>query len=520
MEAFQSAVGALQQDLKLITPGAEMGDVAYQINRLRIMFDGGSKAKGLLDELAQRNQQLQRLLKSTDKVAQLSQQRNQTLLTGISARLDSVVLTFWKKATGLYWALQDTWGGCSCSKIHMTHMRLEHHTAHQEHQYDVMFATSESEACWKPRRTSLVLADTEIQAIAAPKMCDNVPQINVPIPDSAAEKSKKTDDCLARERRLKSRGKERLGDTGEPRAKVKIACANGPPGQPAVLMASPAPMTKQAVKGKARAESPPPSTSRKSTSHMTPPTTQTREQSTLQAVFLSSGQYALQYKCEDEDYNYYVYPEPEEIVVGSDFVTLHQLISEDRLPPLKFRERLLISLSLAWPFLKLLDSPWIPHYWTTEDIIFLPDAKEPQLLNLEKPYVKGRRSLDEDEDRGNSSLALEANRQASLNRLGVVLEELCFRCSIEKRRAWQLGHHQQPGVKGKQEQLDTDVLVGINWLRDINKEAAGLEFSKVVKSGLFDNRLLASGSDSDSWRREMLTHVVWPLERSCQQLPK
>ncbi|KLU86684.1 hypothetical protein MAPG_05696 [Magnaporthiopsis poae ATCC 64411] len=543
MEEFQSAVGQLEQELKLKPPGVNVGNVEYQINRLSLSADGGSKARQLLRELSERNKQLQRLLEQTDKVAQLNQQRSRAALAGKIAKTNPVMLSFWKKATGLYWALQATWCSCSCPMIHLTHMLLEHQTAHQKHQYEVMFAASESAMCWKLRKAFLMLAEAETQATAAPKPGDGVSPINDPVPkDGLNVDAKKGEDCAARERRSISRGKERLGDTREPGAQVKMASASGSLRQLAGTMLSP--VTKQAVDTKARAESPTPSTSRQSTSQMTPLATETSVQSAPQAVPSSptfaemrgtvpklehvGGQHAgvLHYSGEDEDYMYYLYPEPKETMLRCEFVTLHQLINEDKLPPLKFRERLVIALSLAWSFLKLLESPWIPHHWTTKDIIFFPDAKEPHLLDLERPHLRGRSPSEDDRDKskevavdicygGRWSLTHNAVRQASLSRLGIVLEELCFRCSIEKRRAWQRGYHQQLRPRTKQEELETDVLVGLGWRREIKEEAAGLEFSQAVEWCLDGNGLSVIGPDS--WRCEMLKEVVWPLERACQE---
>lgn len=101
----------------------------------------------------------------------------------------------------------------------------------------------------------------------------------------------------------------------------------------------------------------------------------------------------------------------------------------------------------------------------------------------------------------------EERRHESLSRLGIVLEELCFRCSVEKRRAQR--------VRAGQKQLVLDTDVGVDWLRDISNEAAGLEYKGAVKWCLLDHRV--ASQESDSWRREMLKHVVGPLERSYRQ---
>ncbi|KAL8363100.1 hypothetical protein RB601_009068 [Gaeumannomyces tritici] len=219
----------------------------------------------------------------------------------------------------------------------------------------------------------------------------------------------------------------------------------------------------------------------------------------------------------DAEARYFLYPQSKQMAPVLKFVTLEQLIREEELPPLSFQQRLFLSMTLASSFLQLLDSPWIHHQRTKADIVFFPDPTCPAVFLLEKPHVMGQAEAADPTTGGAGNPRLrsaveEERRQAALSRLGVVLEELCFRCSVEKRRA-QRGY---PAARaGGQRQLVLDTEVGVDWLREMGSEAAGLEYKCAVKWCLLDHRVALQ--ESDSWRGEMLKHVVGPLERSYRQ---
>ncbi|KLU83202.1 hypothetical protein MAPG_02267 [Magnaporthiopsis poae ATCC 64411] len=532
MEGLQKAVGALNQELSLGLPAVQEAaqnpkksgllsrhfnrdNMGYQIYRLKLSADGGSKAKQLLDELTQRNEQLEKLLKQTDKVTHLSQLRDEGGLTKTAVKLDAAMLSFWKKATALYKILQTTWSNCSCSGNHITNMLLKHQqTAHEREQFNFIFATSDSASPWNLRRALVTVGDNATGATGAPKLGTDVLAVGGPVPLDRGD----TTTCQPGHRRAKAlksalRTKTTIGGgqkfmdpcpttTVESLAVAAIRSLSMDGGHSKVKIAS-------------------------MTAPLGQPTVATTERITnLCESLRRDGPDRLQcagflHDDDNEDCKYYLYPEANGMVLRHKFISLQQLISEEELPPLSFKQRLFISLALASSFLKLLESPWIPYQWTKEDIVFFPDPDDPDVFILEKPYVKGPSAKEEDPGaaaldpgcRAVRSLAREEKRQESLSQLGIVLEELCFRCSIEKRRAQR--RHQAP--RSRQERLDTDVALGIGWLRDISKEAAGLEYGEAIKWCLVDNRVSAGGSDA--WRREMLKHVVGPLERSCRQFP-
>lgn len=70
--------------------------------------------------------------------------------------------------------------------------------------------------------------------------------------------------------------------------------------------------------------------------------------------------------------------------------TLDYLLSQSNEPRLKRVKRYKISLALASSVLQLLDSPWMPESFTfcKRDIVFVPDADDPQSLVLDRPYIK------------------------------------------------------------------------------------------------------------------------------------
>ncbi|KAL8306140.1 hypothetical protein RB597_003269 [Gaeumannomyces tritici] len=476
MKALEEAVKRLNGELGVDSASVQAGlqgqkkSLGFQLYRLKLSIDGGSTAKRLLDELTQRNAQLEKLLNQTDKVTQLSRKRDQSGYGGSSARLDTALLSFWKSATSLYKIIQTAWTGCSCLKEHTANMVLQHPATAKKARFEVLFAASDRTEFWRLDRALVTVGEDETRPANQPSC-----------PQTSATKV-------------------------EPGAR-----------EPAHKTAR---VPKSAIKGKAVARN-------RSVQLITAPAVVLsglpqagRITNLCTSLYsdASSSCCAGFLQCpNDAEARYFLYPQSKQMTPVLKFVTLEQLIREEELPPLSFQQRLFLSMTLASSFLQLLDSPWIHHQWTKADIVFFPDPACPAVFLLEKPHVMGQAEAADPTTGGAGNPRLrsaveEERRQAALSRLGVVLEELCFRCSVEKRRA-QRGY---PAARaGGQRQLVLDTEVGVDWLREIGSEAAGLEYKCAVKWCLLDHRVALQ--ESDSWRGEMLKHVVGPLERSYRQ---
>lgn len=108
--------------------------------------------------LTNHNERIMKLLSSTDKKAQLVQQR-----AGVGAKvaIDTAILSFWRQAKVLFDALQVSWDCCSCSLDHFTNILLYHPStsaAMKKRQYEVLFATAtDDKKVWTLRPTLITV---------------------------------------------------------------------------------------------------------------------------------------------------------------------------------------------------------------------------------------------------------------------------------------------------------------------------------------------------------------------------
>ncbi|KAL8329558.1 hypothetical protein RB597_005024 [Gaeumannomyces tritici] len=494
MEALETTVRELNKELALDSPAVQAGfngtkpgtvtksfsrgSLNFQMYRIKLTTDGGSTMRKLLEELTRRNNQLETLLGQMDKVAQLSQQRAGAAdqLGGVgataAAKIDAALLSFWKSAATLYNMLQAAWTGCSCSKAHVINMLLQHHPAAKKGRFEILLAASDREHPWELHRTLVTVGEGESRRVTE-------------APGLVATNEIGDGSILKRE-------------PGHRSAKVlksamRTKAVLAAPGAQAASTVTAAVMVIQT------------------------PTAAERITDLCKSLQSTDGCTCVGFLHDEDDDNsrYFLYPQSKQLAFKIESISLAQLISEEELPPLTFQQRLFLSMTLASSFLQLLESPWIPHLWTKADIIFFPDPNCPGIFLLERPHVSGQSTDACTMQKGPNNtggsgttkppprpLSNDEKRQQSLARLGVVLAELCFRCSIEKRRA-------QRGAD------DPDVLLAISWLKEMAGEAAGHHYQTAVKWCLVDNRVLSG--DSDSWRREMLRLVVAPLEGAYQQ---
>ncbi|KAL8365104.1 hypothetical protein RB595_004090 [Gaeumannomyces hyphopodioides] len=518
MEALETAVGDLNKELALGSPAVLAGlkgvkkpgtptklfskekmNPDFQVYRVKLSKDGGLTARKLLEELTRRNNQLETLLGQTDKVANFSQQRAAATdrLGGVgvaaAAKLDAALLSFWKSAATLYNMLQAAWSSCSCSRAHVTNMLLQHHPVAKKGRFEILLAASDLEHPWELHRALVTVGEDESR-----------------------------------------RGAEASG-------LVTIGAGTNPPGT-GILKREPGHRNAKVLKSAMRTKAVTVASSVQPTATVTAavmiqtPTTAEKITDLCKSLQSTDGCACVGFLHDEEvdDGRYFLYPQSRHVASKMESISLAQLISEEGFPPLSFQRRLFLSMTLASSFLQLLESPWIHHQWAKADVIFFPDPNCPGVFLLEKPHVKSqsRETCDSQKDQPgidndtrpqtpNSPLTLppplsrDDKRRLSLARLGIVLAELCFRCSIERRRA-QKGHHGGgTGDKTEQEQHNLDVALAISWLGEMADEAAGHEYQGAVKWCLVDN-VISSGC-SDSWRREMFWQVVAPLEQSYRQ---
>lgn len=204
---------------------------------------------------------------------------------------------------------------------------------------------------------------------------------------------------------------------------------------------------------------------------------------------------------EDDHKRYYIYPASKDSPIprADEPVSLHDLLQMKHTPPLKRRQRYTLALTLASSFVQLWESAWLPpSSWSRNDILFLRDADNTNVILLDRPYISRKFN-------NTSSTQLnQANGLEGIPFLGILLLELCFGVLVEETSSRQ----QYPSGDAKMDQF-FDQLVGMEWLRDVVDEA-GPDFAEAASWCLVGSRSLGGGDD---WRQQLFEKVVQPLER-------
>lgn len=203
---------------------------------------------------------------------------------------------------------------------------------------------------------------------------------------------------------------------------------------------------------------------------------------------------------QDDDIRYYLYPDDSSGPRKSE-VQLSQILCGEVQPPLTWRQRYRLALTLASSFVQLKDSPWMQASWDKECVYFARGESD-HVLFLDSPYMTHHFSPS-------MPATPEAGQKAGQDKisgiicLGIILLELCFGIAIEhhpSRAKFPPGDDQTKSV--------FDFVAAMQWKTEVNEEA-GKNYTEAVNWCLDGCR---TSSGDGSWRRTMVEKVVVPLE--------
>ena len=180
-------------------------------------------------------------------------------------------------------------------------------------------------------------------------------------------------------------------------------------------------------------------------------------------------------------------------------------------------ERFALSLAIASSFMQLLESPWLPTFSGKTNVVFLEDTNNPS------DHVFGWPHVSREFDRFSCStpettigMPTPCGKRSSnhftksLDRLGILLLELCFGSSLEDqehRKRWPEGNNAEEGFV-------FDTMAARDWQCEVSREV-GFAYAEAVGWCLGGNR---SATTPERWRRDMLRGVIEPLQRCCDYL--
>jgi hypothetical protein len=197
-----------------------------------------------------------------------------------------------------------------------------------------------------------------------------------------------------------------------------------------------------------------------------------------------------------DDYRFVVYPgQQAHTETAFDTVTLQTLL-QDHQNSLTRRKRYSIALTLASSYLQLYSTPWLSTPLQKDNVLFLRDSTNTNHLLVDNPYVCREMQCYS---------VLDTNDAITI--LGIRLLELCFGTPLEKS-----SFRQQLPCGDRVSGPALDHAAAMMWSKLVNEEA-GSDFADAIEWCLHPKQL----SDG-SWRKEIWTQVISPLESCYQQI--
>jgi hypothetical protein len=206
---------------------------------------------------------------------------------------------------------------------------------------------------------------------------------------------------------------------------------------------------------------------------------------------------------------YYVYAEAPEDHGWRTRVTLEEVLRAPRSRCLSRWQSFTISMALASSFVQLLDTPWLPESLSKLDIVFFQDTQQKGRFQVDRPHVTCRFVNTANEDRNSTTTTVVE----SLENLGIILLELLFKDVLEEQpcRTQYKDGPDTPDIARRA----FDVVAAHSWLKDAKYEA-GIEYSEAI-AWCLKGSCSMQGSP-DEWRRDMVTHVIQPLQAELDHL--
>lgn len=193
---------------------------------------------------------------------------------------------------------------------------------------------------------------------------------------------------------------------------------------------------------------------------------------------------------------------------------LSELIGEGVRSRLTRRQRYYLAVTISSSFIQLKDTSWFPktseNPWSKNSIFIPADAENPDVFLLDRLFIT--RSFI---DISTSETPSYSQRILDVNRLGVMLLELCFNMAIESHPA----RLRFPSSDNPKTNTMFDLIAALEWLKDVNEEA-GQEYFDAIEWCLVGCRKMPmAGSGpavSGNWRLQMLVKVTLPLQKCFQ----
>ncbi|KAH0497862.1 hypothetical protein TgHK011_005144 [Trichoderma gracile] len=420
--------------------------LALQVYKFKLS-NSDSIRKRLFDELEEHNNKLEALLRSGDEdVRLMSDRRSRKRLEN----LDMSLCGFWKKAKSVFQALANAWI-CQCQQ-HGARLLLQHRTKGAA-EFEILLTGFSP-----PRLGFHRIRVSEGGDMVAAALKENVTLIE-----------------------------------------------SMPPRQPSHKQSHPtksALRTKNSRQGSLNVHRPMPSVTLTSINTI-PPLSYTSQILNLCTAFQLPSMACYGFLA-DEDIRYYVHNISEPDFKATTFVTLDEILRGEICLAFTRMQRYTLSLILASTYLQLLDSPWLSVSLKRVDVIFHDATEEGASIRLDEPHISQHFTGAD----GVAS-AGKLSRFVALDRLGIMLLELCFGRTLESqqcRLAFGAG-------KNDMEKASYDILAARDWLCHVNAEA-GPAYADAVSWCLIGNRC----TPEEKWRQEMLRKVIEPLRLSCDFL--
>jgi hypothetical protein len=197
---------------------------------------------------------------------------------------------------------------------------------------------------------------------------------------------------------------------------------------------------------------------------------------------------------DEDEQRFMVYPEKKGTMTefGGSIITLDSMLCTS--PSLTRRQRYRLAHTIASWFLRLGSTPWITLP-IQANIVFFQDARNGNTIDIDKMYIGGELTDSP------SIPTLDALRS-----LGVCLLELCFGCSLNSYK----DRNNLSGNVATALASLLDHAAAVQWSQDVYEEA-GPEFAEAIEWCL-----QVRGQNDESWRKDIWTHVIFPLD-NCRK---
>lgn len=193
----------------------------------------------------------------------------------------------------------------------------------------------------------------------------------------------------------------------------------------------------------------------------------------------------------EDGHRFVVYPDSQTSTIASGAViTLDKLLH-----PLTRRKRYFLALTIASWFLRLGCTPWLRSPLKV-NVVFLQDAAPSGSSGLGQPYIRGELS------KHSSRPATDAT-----SCLGICLLELCFGTTLETNK-----FRKQLPLGNAATKPMLDLAAALQWSKEVGEEA-GPDFAEVIEWCL-----RAKSLNDQSWRKEMWSNVIVPLDACHKQV--